>query len=58
MKVAVMIVIFLSLSFSIVLDAWTPGTPHPVATMAGMNDLPDRPNLLKSLSMMKATLAI
>ena len=57
-KVDVMIVIFLSLSDSIVLDAWIPGTPHPVATMAGINDFPESPNLLKSLSMIKATLAI
>ena len=58
MNVVVMIVIFRSRSFSIVLEAITPGTPHPVPINIGMKDLPERPNLRKILSMMNATLAM
>ena len=54
MKQVVIIVIFLSLSCSIVRLAITPGTPQPEATSIGMNDLPERPNFLKTLSIMNA----
>ena len=57
-NVVVIIVIFLSLSFSIVLDAIIPGTPQPLPISIGINDLPERPNFLKILSMMNATLAM
>ena len=52
------IVIRLSASDSIVLVAITPGIEQPVPISIGMKLLPDRPNFLNSLSMMKATLAI
>ena len=42
-KVVVIIVIRRSRSFSMVLDAITPGTPQPVPISMGMNDLPERP---------------
>ena len=58
MNVVVMIVILLSRSFSIVLEAMIPGIPHPVPMRIGMKDLPDRPNLLKIRSRTNATLAI
>lgn len=45
-----MIVILRSLSFSIVLDAMIPGTPHPVPINIGMNDFPDKPNLRNTRS--------
>ena len=48
-KVVVVMVILLSLSFSIVLDAIIPGTPQPVPMSMGMNDFPDNPNLRKNL---------
>ena len=35
-----------------------PGTPHPLPISIGMNDFPERPNFLKILSMINATLAI
>ena len=57
-NVVVMIVILRSRSFSIVLDAMIPGTPHPLPINIGMNDFPERPNFLKILSMINATLAI
>ena len=57
-KVVVMIVILRSLSFSIVLDAMTPGTPQPVPISIGIKDFPDRPNLRKIRSMIKAIRAI
>ena len=47
-----------SLSFSTVRDPITPGTPQPVPISIGMKDFPERPNLRKILSMMKATLAM
>ena len=50
--------IFLSLSFSIVRVAISPGTPHPVPIKIGMNAFPDNPNFLKILSMINATLDI
>ncbi len=53
-KQVVMMVIFLSLSCSMVRDAITPGIPQPVDTSMGMKLLPERPNFLKILSMMKA----
>lgn len=49
-NVVVIIVIFLSRSFSIVLDAIIPGTPQPVPIRIGINDLPERPNLRNTLS--------
>ena len=58
MKVVVIIVIFLSLSLSIVREAIIPGTPQPVPTSIGINDLPESPNLRKILSIMNATRAI
>ena len=58
MKVVVMIVIRRSFSFSIVLDAMTPGTPQPIPISIGMKDLPERPNLRKIRSMMNAIRAI
>ena len=36
-------------------EAMTPGTPQPEAMSIGMKDLPDRPNLRKMRSMIKAT---
>src|SRR5574344_588921 len=58
MKVLSIIVIRRSASFSIVRAAIIAGTPQPVPIRMGMKDLPDKPNLRKILSMMKATLAI
>ena len=55
-NVVVMIVILLSRSFSIVLDAIIPGTPHPVPISIGTNDLPDNPNLRNTLSRINAIL--
>ena len=49
-NVAVMIVSLLSLSFSIVFDAMMPGIPHPEEISSGMKLLPERPNLLNTLS--------
>ena len=57
-NVVVMIVILRSRSFSIVREAITPGTPQPVPINIGINDFPERQNLRKILSMMKATRAI
>jgi hypothetical protein len=57
-NVVVMMVIRRSRSFSIVLEAITPGTPHPVPISIGMKDLPDRPNLRKIRSMINATRAM
>ena len=58
MNVVVIIVIFLSRSFSMVLDAIIPGTPQPVPISIGMNDLPERPNFLNTLSSTNAIRAI
>ena len=57
-KVVVIIVILRSLSFSMVRDAITPGMPQPEPTSIGINDLPERPNLRKILSMINAIRAI
>ncbi len=57
-NVVVIIVIFRSRSFSIVREAIMPGTPQPVPISIGIKDLPERPNFLKILSMMKAIRAI
>ena len=57
-KVVVITVILRSRSFSIVLEAMTPGTPHPLPINIGMKDLPERPNLRKIRSMINATRAI
>ena len=46
------------LSFSIVREAMIPGTPQPEPISIGMNDLPERPNLRKILSIMNAIRAI
>ena len=56
MNVVVMIVIRRSRSFSIVLEAITPGMPQPVPISIGMKDLPERPNFLKILSSTNAIL--
>ena len=53
-NVVVMIVILRSRSFSIVREAITPGTPHPLPISIGMNDFPDNPNLRKIRSMINA----
>lgn len=50
MKMLVIIVIFLSLSFSMVLLAIIPGTEQPVPISMGMKDLPDKPDFLNNLS--------
>ena len=57
-KVVSTSVILLSLSLSMVLVAMIPGTPHPVPTRIGMNDLPERPKNLKTRSMTNAILAM
>ena len=57
-NVVVIIVIRRSLSFSIVREAMIPGTPQPVPTRIGINDFPERPNLLKILSMINAIRAM
>ena len=57
-NVVVMIVILRSRSFSIVLDAITPGTPHPVPINIGMKDFPDNPNLRNTRSMINAIRAM
>ena len=58
MKQVVMTVMRRSRSFSMVREAMTPGTPQPVPTSMGMKDLPDRPNLRKIRSMIKAIRAM
>lgn len=58
MNVARIIVMRRSRSFSIVRAAITAGTPQPLPTIIGMNDLPESPNLRNSLSMMNATRAM
>ena len=58
MNVTDMTVILLSLSFSMVLVAMIPGTPHPVPTRIGMKDFPERPKNLNTRSMTKAALAM
>src|SRR5699024_1594206 len=57
-NVVVMIVILRSLSFSMVRDAMIPGTPQPLPMSIGMKDFPERPNLRKIRSMIKATRAM
>ena len=54
----VIIVILLSCSLSIVLEAIIPGTPQPVPIRIGIKLLPESPNLLKTLSITNAILAI
>ena len=51
-------VILRSRSFSMVREAMMPGTPQPLPMSIGIKDFPERPNLRKILSMMKAILAI
>ena len=51
-------VIFLSRSDGRVRLAMTPGTVQPKPTSMGTMLRPERPSFLKSLSMIKATLAI
>ena len=58
MKVVVIIVIRRSRSFSIVLEAMTPGTPQPEPISIGIKDLPERPKRRKIRSRMKAILAM
>ena len=57
-KQVVMMVILRSRSFSMVREAITPGTPQPEPMSMGMKLLPERPNLRKMRSMIKATRAI
>ena len=57
-KEVVIMVILLSETLSMVLDAIMPGTEQPVPTRIGINDLPDSPNFLNSLSKTKAILDI
>ena len=57
-KVVVMIVIRRSASFSMVLDAITPGIPQPVPMSIGIKDLPDRPNFRNRRSKINAILDI
>ena len=57
-KVVVITVILRSLSFSMVREAITPGTPHPLPISIGIKDFPESPNLRKILSMINATLAM
>ena len=57
-KVVVIIVMRRSFSFSMVLVAITPGTPQPEEISIGIKLLPERPNLRKIRSIMKATRAI
>ena len=54
----VIIVIRLSRSFSMVLEAIIPGTPQPLPISIGINDFPESPNLRKIRSIINATLAI
>ena len=58
MNVHVMAVIRRSDSLSMVLVDMTPGTPHPVLTIRGMNDFPERLKYLKIRSMTNATRAM
>jgi len=51
-------VIFRSRSDGRVRLAMTPGTVHPKPTSMGTMLLPESPSFLKSLSMIKATLAM
>ena len=53
-----MMVIRRSFSFSMVREAMMPGMPQPMPTRKGMKDLPDRPNLRKTRSRIKAIRAI
>ena len=53
-KLVVMIVIRLSLRFSIVRVAIMPGTEQPVPISIGIKDFPERPSFLKILSITKA----
>ena len=58
MKQVVMMVMRLSRSFSMVRLAMTAGTPQPEPMSMGMKLLPERPNLRKMRSMMKAMRAM
>ena len=58
MKVQSMMVMRRSRWSSMVLVAMTAGTPQPLPTRIGMKDLPESPNFLKILSIMKATRAM
>ena len=57
-KVVVIMVILRSRSFSMVREAMTPGTPQPVPISMGIKDLPERPNLRKIRSIIKAIRAM
>ena len=57
-KVVVMTVMRRSRSFSMVLEAMTPGMPQPVPTSMGMKLLPLSPKRRKIRSMMKAIRAM
>ena len=58
MKLAVMMVIRRSCSFSMVREAITPGMAQPEAISIGIKLLPESPNRRKMRSMMNATRAI
>ena len=58
MNVVVIIVIRRSVSVSMVRVAKIPGTPQPAEIKNGMKLLPDRPNLWKIRSIMKAIRAM
>ena len=57
-NVVVIIVIRRSRSFSMVREAITPETPHPVPISIGINDLPESPNFLNTRSSTNAILDI
>ena len=57
-KVVVIIVSLRSRSFSMVREAITPGTPHPMATSMGIKDFPDNPNRRNMRSIIKAMRAM
>ena len=57
-KVVVITVILRSRSFSMVLEAIIPGTPHPTPMSMGIKLLPESPNLRNTLSRTKAIRAI
>jgi len=57
-NVVTIMVIFLSRSFSMVREAIIPGIPQPVPIKIGINDLPESPNFLNILSIMKAIRAM
>ena len=57
-KVVVIMVILRSRSFSMVLEAMIPGTPHPTPMSMGIKLLPESPNLRNTRSRTNAIRAI